>query len=343
MEKRRRRGRAWGTKTEPVESGTAAGGKAHRSWRRAVVVVAAIGCLGVTLSACWGIESERRLVTSTADMPDPSAIVVGGSTYVFTTNVWVFRFPMWRVGANGSADLLGDALPGAHPVPWAADRSNEWWAPSVNSFNGKYYLYFTAPHPTLTRCIGVATASSVTGPYTAKPDPVACAWLPGGAIDPDVMTYNGTRYLLFSAGDKNTPARIFAVRLTADGFHTSGSPVVLLTAGLDSTDAGVVENPSMVATPNHDGHSVHLMYSRNDWTSGNYATGLAYCPQGPTAPCSRENTAFLMSSGNRVGPGGADVIEGTSLMLVYHAWDPGAVGYGAGVRRDWTAHMKWYS
>lgn len=76
-----------------------------------------------------------------------------------------------------SIDLIhwtynGDVFP-ADPA-WVGVETN-LWAPAVKHFNGKYYLYYTAPEtggPGGPSEIGVATAAHAGGPWTDLGRPV---------------------------------------------------------------------------------------------------------------------------------------------------------------------------
>ncbi|HEY5165917.1 MAG TPA: glycoside hydrolase, partial [Acidimicrobiia bacterium] len=69
--------------------------------------------------------------------------------------------------------------------------------------------------------------------------------------------------------------------------------------------------------------------------SSNYAVGYARCTS-PAGPCTKPHNGPLLGSGPQgAGPGGPDtfVDQTSQLWLVYHAWDPAAVGTAANGRR----------
>ena len=90
------------------------------------------------------------------------------------------------------------------------------WAPAITEKNGKYYFYYcgnVAPSYTATygegKAIGVATASSPNGPYTAADSPIlypkmleaANISFNGQVIDPSIFTDDdGTSYIFFGNG-----------------------------------------------------------------------------------------------------------------------------------------------
>ncbi|MGN0242872.1 MAG: family 43 glycosylhydrolase [Lachnospiraceae bacterium] len=89
-------------------------------------------------------------------------------------------------------------------VPWAVGSA---WAPCIAEKNGTYYFYFCAKLPNGKSCIGVATAPSPTGPFTAEETPLltvdmctAAGISMGQTIDPSVVIDEGTPYILFGNG-----------------------------------------------------------------------------------------------------------------------------------------------
>ncbi|WP_235879985.1 family 43 glycosylhydrolase [Polyangium aurulentum] len=113
-----------------------------------------------------------------------------------------------------SADLVtwsyvGDALQGF--PSWADPASTDIWAPDIQFFNGKYYLYYSIAVETAngleSSAIGVATSDSPTGPWTQsdKPAieahaPACCAGANRWTIDPFVITdETGQRYIYYGS------------------------------------------------------------------------------------------------------------------------------------------------
>ena len=136
---------------------------------------------------------------------DPSAHVFNGKIYIY---------PSHDVDAGEAFDDLGShfAMEDYHvvsmdspegeaidngialhvnDVPWA---DKQMWAPDVNEKNGHYYFYFPAKdHQGIFR-IGVATGSSPTGPFRAKPEPISGSF----SIDPAVFKdEDGVCYMYF--------------------------------------------------------------------------------------------------------------------------------------------------
>jgi beta-xylosidase len=85
-----------------------------------------------------------------------------------------------------------------------------------------------------------------------------------------------------------------------------------------------VEAPDLVAANGR----YFLFYSGNDWSSANYAVGVATCA-GPLGPCGDASPNPIVSSGNGVsGPGGESVFPDTNghFWIAFDGWNPAAVG-----------------
>lgn len=101
--------------------------------------------------------------------------------------------------------------------------------------------------PTNDHCIGVATASSPDGPFTANSSPHICDLAHGGAIDPSGFQAPGGALFLLWKVDGNSIGQstpIMMQQVGANGFDLLGSPIQLITNG--PADGGLVEAPSMV-------------------------------------------------------------------------------------------------
>lgn len=58
------------------------------------------------------------------------------------------------------------------------------------------YFSATSSEDSTKHCIGAATSSSITGPYTPEANSLACPLSQGGAIDADGYNDDGTYYIL---------------------------------------------------------------------------------------------------------------------------------------------------
>lgn len=109
-----------------------------------------------------------------------------------------------------------------------------------------------------THCVGVATATTPTGPYTPQAQPIACATSGGGAIDPaGFQDSDGTRYVVYKVdgnnlggggtcgnGDGSHSTPIMLQKLTSDGITATGSAVQILDRG--TYDGPLIEAPSLI-------------------------------------------------------------------------------------------------
>ena len=111
------------------------------------------------------------------------------------------------------------------------------WAPDIQYYGGRYYLYYAAPYTALPgggSAIGVATAPSPAGPWADSGGPVVAPYdnaaSPGQrreVIDPAVVAdETGQRYLFYGGHFGGIAAR----PLSADGLHTDAAREVQLAA-----------------------------------------------------------------------------------------------------------------
>ena len=275
------------------------------------------------------------------DAPDPFVLRDGDHWALYSTQAGFLNVPVAVSTDLATWSAPADALPEL-PI-WA-----EWgstWAPGVLSRVGGFVLYFVARSQTLgLQCIGVATATSATGPFTSPgADPLVCQTRLGGSIDPyPFVDRDGTAYLLWKS-DENALGRrshLYGQRLQPDGLALDGDPVVLL-ANDARWENPLIENPALLALAD----TYVLFYSGGWWESGGYGTGYATCTT-PLGPCAKVTTQHpvLRSEGSESGTGGACVITGPAgdHWLAYHAWTTGAIGYGnAGLRSLRFVEIGW--
>lgn len=273
------------------------------------------------------------------NFPDPHVVHAHGSYWAFATQSGLTKVPTMR-----SPDLLrwswvGDAL---QQLPsWAEWGHN--WAPSVLPRGTTFVLYYTTRHrATGLQCISRAVAALPQGPYVDETaGPLICQTERGGSIDPSpFVDVDGRAWLLWKSEGTlhGEPTRIWIQPLSPDGLQLAGAPTQLLERELD-WEMPIVEGPSMTFA---DGR-YHLLYSGNRWQSARYAVGHAVCAS-VTGPCRRTSSGpILASRPGEAGPGGQEIATAPdgSLVLVHHAWEPGAVGYGSqGVRRLHVTAMR---
>ncbi len=135
---------------------------------------------------------------------DPSAHVFDGKLYIYPSHDVITDTPMDNEGnhfdmrdyhvlsmdsVGGKVTDHGVALD-IKDVPWAG---RQMWAPDAAQKDGKYYLYFPVKNKKDIFAIGVASATSPTGPFKAEKKPIKGTY----SMDPSVFEENGDYYLYF--------------------------------------------------------------------------------------------------------------------------------------------------
>lgn len=257
------------------------------------------------------------------DFADPDVILVGSTHYAYATNSVSGNIQIIESTDLTHWNAVGSALP---KLPsWAT--ADYTWSPSVAFVGGKYDLYYAVdPTGSPFECISVATSNSPLGPFVdSSTAPLECQPSLGGAIDPDAFVdSNGSPYLLWKSGGTGS-AKIWAQQLDSSGatFAAGSSPTTILVPD-QPWEGGNVEAPDMVAA----GGRYLLFYSGNDWSSGDYAVGVATCA-GPLGPCVDASPNAILASGRGVsGPGGESVFPDSSgnFWIAFDAWTASAVG-----------------
>ncbi|MCW3847967.1 glycoside hydrolase family 43 protein [Sphingomonas sp. LB-2] len=153
---------------------------------------------------------SQPLVTSTYSA-DPAAHIFGGRIYVYASHdvpgpplsdeppfqksegnsFRMTDFVVLSMDRPGGPVTVHSNILDIGQVPWA---SRQMWAPDAAYRQGTYYLYFPAKDRAGAFRIGVATSTSPTGPFTARPEPIKGSYSidPAAFIDDD-----GTAYLYF--------------------------------------------------------------------------------------------------------------------------------------------------
>lgn len=246
------------------------------------------------------------------DCPDPGvlkfaedryyAVCTGGSFPIRTSRDLV----MW-------SDTGAAVLPAGKPS-WAANGFRNW-APELHRVGAQYVAYFTTVNGGDKLCIGAATASDPTGPYTESAGPLVQN--PLGVIDATYVEDGASKYLIYKidGNSQGQPTPIFARELGEDGLSFVGEPVQVLVNDPNSWEGGVVEAQWVVA---RDGF-FFMFYSGNVYDH-RYRTGVARSVS-VTGPYEKLGPPILANNETWVGPGHGSVIPVGGLdYFVYHAW-----------------------
>ncbi|GAB2681028.1 family 43 glycosylhydrolase [Kribbella swartbergensis] len=212
--------------------------------RRLLATALAVAAVATGTSAATAAPATTNATTTTnaisssfADTFADPAIIQGRDGYWYayaTSDPLVAGGPfglmhMARTKDFGSWEYLGTVFDDQTKPAWAAPGSF-FWAPDIRYFGGRYVMYFTvtdtAANPGGDPAIGVATAPTPAGPWTATGGPVVTPKPDGnggffGTIDPAMLTAaDGKRYLYYGG----FYGGISVTELTPDGLHAVGQP-----------------------------------------------------------------------------------------------------------------------
>ena len=225
---------------------------------------------------------------------------------------------------------VGDAF--ATRPSWVAPTAG-LWAPDIEYFNGKYYLYYAASDTSLPgggSAIGVATSNSPTGPWADSGTPVVephdapcCAGSRRWVFDPEVIDDNGRLYIFYGSYFGGISAR----RMSADGLHSDPASETQITIdnryeGVDIVQHGgyyyLLASATNCCNGPLTGYSVFAGRSTN-------LLGPYVDREGVSLLAARVGgTPVVTTNGNRwVGPGHNSFFTDFSGQdwLVYHAID----------------------
>jgi len=239
-------------------------------------------------------------------------------------------------GGNGSPHLpertfvvmghflsLRDAMP---TLPSWVKPNTGLWSPDVRKVGNTYVMWFSGLYQGYllstgvpAQCIGTATSTSPTGPFTSHSlTPTICQTSEYGDIDPRTLVAPNGQEWLYWKNDGNAvvadlaPTRIYAQRLGANGQTPIGPTSVLLSNDLP-WEGELIEAPDMV----HADNRYLLFFSGNvSWGYQN-GIGLALC-KGPGGPCTSPYAGpWLGSNVQGAGPGEETVYtqNGMTWML----------------------------
>ncbi|HEY7772608.1 MAG TPA: family 43 glycosylhydrolase, partial [Marinagarivorans sp.] len=172
-----------------------------------------------TQPECWQVLPENAAPVSQPLVKhvytaDPSAHVFNGKIYIYPSHdidagiefndngdhfamcdYHVFSMDESALEKLGTTDVQSQVVDHGvalhvDDVPWA---SRQMWAPDAAHKDGVYYFYFPARNHEGMFQIGVASASTPEGPFTAEPLPIEGSY----SIDPAVFQDGDDYYLYF--------------------------------------------------------------------------------------------------------------------------------------------------
>ncbi|KAK4540973.1 hypothetical protein LTR36_008481 [Oleoguttula mirabilis] len=195
--------------------------------------------------------------------------------------------------------------------------------------DGSFVMYYSASttSDTSKHCVGAATASTVTGPYTAVgSSALICPLSQGGAIDAAGYDDNGERYIVYKVDGNSighggacvspyvaTPLILQPV--ASDGHTLQGSATTLLNNN-GASDEGIVEAPSLVKS----GSTYVLFFSSGCYTTGAYNVNYATASSITGGYTRAASPLFATGTDGLTAPGGPDIYKDGEHLL-FHADD----------------------
>jgi len=266
------------------------------------------------------------------DSPDPDIVRVGSTFYAFTTGTtWGNQIGIQEsthTDPRGGWAVVGSAFPEVpffdKLAPWEVAQTTT--SPGVFHFNNEWIMYYDANNDiTGQGCLSVATATSVTGPYTDNSTlPLVCQTTIGGDLDPQpfIDPETGTAYLIWKSNDGSSAAasQVWSQPIAPNGVSLLGSPTAIFTVSSGPHPwQTTTDDPSMAFA----GGNYYLFFSGGDFRSGNYPTGYVVC-SGPSGGCDANEPTDPILNLQPGGSGGGMVFSDAAgnWWLSSQIWEP---------------------
>jgi xylan 1,4-beta-xylosidase len=266
----------------------------------------------VLAGACAPAAAANPVIPG--DHPDPSLLRAGGGWYATSTSGdWLPAFPLLRTRDLVHWRQVGSVLP-RRPA-WA---DGDFWAPELVRRGGRVLAYYAAKARSGQRCLAVATAARVTGPYSDH-GPMVCS--PIGEIDPlPVRDEHGADWLVWKRdGNSRGEATPIVAAPLAPGDLTLAAPPHELFRADVPWEGGIVEAPALLRS----GGLFYMLYSggRCCGRHCNYATGVARSAS-LLGPWEKRPAPILSGDGSVRCPGHVGVARGRDgePIVAYHAY-----------------------
>ncbi|WP_210488330.1 family 43 glycosylhydrolase [Rufibacter aurantiacus] len=216
--------------------------------------------LGLLASSCQknqgttSPETSAAPVTSTqavtysnpvlpGDYADPSVVRVGDDYWATaTSSEWAPLYPILHSKNLVDWETVGHVFPNKLP-DWAEAH---FWAPEITYDKGKFYIYYTAKKKGGNLCVGVASATKATGPYTDL-GPLVCQEV--GSIDGfPIRDEKGDLYLIWKedANSVGKPTPLWGQRMNEERTALTGEKFELFRNEKGTWEGGLVEGPALI-------------------------------------------------------------------------------------------------
>ncbi|KAJ4369574.1 hypothetical protein N0V83_005336 [Neocucurbitaria cava] len=290
-------------------------------------------------SAVRKTRMERQAIREKSGSPvlpgyyaDPNIAIFNGTYYIYATTdgtpgwggnkFYIWKSPDLVNWSRSSTPFL--TLNGTSGnVPWAVGNA---WAPTITSRNGTFYFYFSGQNAEYNRkTIGVATAPSPEGPFTAQPQAMILnneALTSGQAIDPDVFLdpQTGIYWLLWGNGNP------LMAQLSKDMLSIKQNTLQAMTGLTDYREGSFLVYRQGV---------YHMMYSIDDTRSENYRVGYATSNSSITGPWTYQGVILQKDVAQGIlGTGHNSVINVPGTDDWYIAYHRFAIPNGNGTMRE---------
>lgn len=217
-----------------------------------VVGLMVFSCSNSTVSNQQETATSEPVATETisytnpvlpGDYADPSVVRVENEYWATaTSSEWAPLYPILHSRNLVDWETVGHVFPDKLP-DWAEAH---FWAPEIAYENGTYYIYYTAKKKGGNLCVGVASATSATGPYTDH-GPLVCQEV--GSIDGfEIRDKNGELYLVWKedGNSRGLPTPIWAQRMNEERTALLGEKFEMFRNEPGTWEGGLVEGPAIV-------------------------------------------------------------------------------------------------
>jgi len=270
------------------------------------------------------------------DYADPSVIRVGDDYWATaTSSEWAPLYPILHSKNLVDWETVGHVFPDKLPA-WA---DAHFWAPEITYDKGKYYIYYTAKKKGGNLCVGVASASQATGPYTDH-GPLVCQEV--GSIDAfPIRDEKGELYLVWKedANSVRKPTPLWGQRMNEERTALLGEKFELFRNDPNTWEGGLVEGPAIEKR----GDYYYLFYA-GDACCGRactYGVGVARSKsirgpweKNPANPIMQKNAEWQC-------PGHGSVVKSKDnrYYFMYHAYNVNSFVYPG--RQGLLDEIKW--